>query len=92
MSAFHIRDRRRLKHLRRFVLNRDKYRCRKCGKAGMLEADHVKPVHDGGDPFDPANLQALCRSCHFAKTAKENSNPVPPDVREWRDLLLNRTL
>ncbi len=33
--------------------------------------DHIVPIKDGGARFDPANLQALCVSCHNAKTARE---------------------
>ncbi len=57
--------------LREQVFIRDGYRCVKCGRAGRLECDHVKPLkHGGGNTLD--NLQTLCRDCHFAKTAKEN--------------------
>lgn len=38
-----------------------------------LEVDHIKPVSEGGHPFDPANLQTLCSECHKEKTAQENS-------------------
>ena len=79
---------RRWRALRRRILNRDGWRCRECGKAGRLEVDHVKPVQDGGDWWDPANLQTLCRSpCHFAKTRRENAKPDPPDQAEWRKLI-----
>ena len=70
--------------LRRRILNRDGWRCRTCGKAGRLEVDHVIPVQAGGDWWDPANLQTLCRPCHFAKTATENANPDSPERAEWR--------
>ena len=33
-----------------------------------LYADHVVELRDGGQPFDLANGQALCGSCHQAKT------------------------
>jgi 5-methylcytosine-specific restriction endonuclease McrA len=39
-----------------------------------LEVDHITPVADGGHPFDPSNLQALCEDCHSEKTAQENSD------------------
>lgn len=38
-----------------------------------LEVDHITPVSEGGHPFDPANLQTLCRDCHKRKTALEAS-------------------
>ena len=46
-------------------------RCERCGREGTrLFADHVVELRDGGAPFDPANGQALCGSCHSAKTAR----------------------
>ena len=82
-------DSRRWALVRLKAMERDGWRCRSCGKAGRLEVDHVVPLARGGDPFNPANLQALCRSCHFAKTAAENreANPPAPEVQAWRDLV-----
>ena len=57
-----------------------------CGRAGRLECDHIKPLHRGGDPYDSANLQTLCRSCHVAKSAGENRRPDPERER-WRALV-----
>lgn len=62
-------DRRLPRHqwrrLRRAVLDRDAWRCRRCGGAGRLDVHHVVPVADGGTD-DPANLEAICRDCHVA--------------------------
>ncbi len=78
---------RRWKRLRRLILDRDGWRCQSCGKAGRLEVDHILALHFGGDFWDMGNLQALCRNCHFAKTARENSRRVraemPTHRREW---------
>ena len=49
-----------------------------------MEVDHVIPLDKGGDPWDPANLQALCRGCHVAKTAGENRRPPTPAEAAWR--------
>jgi len=35
----------------------------------LWEADHVKEITDGGDPFEVDNMQTLCVPCHRAKTA-----------------------
>ena len=78
---------RRWRILRRRILDRDGWRCVQCGKAGRLEVDHIKPIRDGGDWWDPANLQLLCRPDHFSKSAGENAKPVPADVAEWQTLL-----
>ena len=72
--------------LRREVFRRDAYRCRKCGRAGRLEADHIRPLNRGGAALDPENCQSLCRECHFRKTGAENSS-VTPEQRAWRVLL-----
>ena len=55
---------------RRETLKRDGFRCRKCGRAGRLEADHVVPLwRNGSNGLD--NMQALCRACHIRKTKDE---------------------
>ena len=49
--------------------------CAECEKAGRLtpatEVHHIVAVADGGSDRDE-NLQALCKSCHSRKTAKES--------------------
>ena len=90
MSRFHKGlDRRRLARFRRIVLERDGWRCRACGRAGKMEADHVIPIHKGGDPYDEENGQSLCRGCHIAKTRKENTKPSAARDR-WADLIAAR--
>ena len=79
-------DGQRWQLLRLRVFQRDGWRCRKCGRAGRLECDHVVPMHRGGDPYDPANLQTLCRTCHIEKTAGENTRP-DPERQAWRTLV-----
>ena len=88
MSLNHDRlPKRRWRALRKKALDRDGWRCVKCGRAGMLQVDHIKPMETGGAPWDLDNLQSLCRGCHIDKTAGENATPEPADVREWRELL-----
>ena len=43
--------------------------CAICGNEAA-EVDHIVPVRLGGTN-DESNLQALCKSCHSRKTAKE---------------------
>ena len=64
------------------VLDRDGWRCLKCGKPGR-EVDHIKPLKWGGEMFDPANCQTLCRGCHIAKTRSEQTKPNP-ERDAWR--------
>ena len=67
--------------LRRVVLDRDGWRCRVCGRAGILECDHRVPLVRGGtNSLD--NLQSLCKSCHIAKTRKENESPEKKKIRD----------
>ncbi|WP_419942792.1 HNH endonuclease [Candidatus Palauibacter sp.] len=82
--------RRRWRRLRLQILDRDGYRCGRCGRAGRLEVDHVTPIGAGGEPWDPANLQALCRGCHVAKTRAENARP-DPEREAWRHHLKARS-
>ncbi len=69
--------------IRARVFARDGYRCVKCGKAGRLECDHIRPVAHGGAQFDVENLRTLCRGCHVEITAKLNRRPDPPERAAW---------
>lgn len=77
----------RWKTMRMAILERDGFKCRSCGCAGRLEVDHVKPVRTHPDlSFDPANLQALCPSCHTRKTRLEcGHEPLPETRQDWRN-------
>ena len=68
------------------VLERDGWRCQTCGRAGRLEADHITPLDEGGDPWALDNLQALCVTCHKAKTTAERGESHP-EVEGWRSVL-----
>src|SRR5262245_40732128 len=61
--------------LRTRILERDHGICQPCQGAGRLtlasQVDHIKPKADGGTD-DEANLQAICKPCHDAKTAAES--------------------
>lgn len=89
MSRHHRRlHRKRWEAVRLEVLDRDGWRCRRCGAARRLEVDHVIPLHvdPRQDPYDPAGLQALCRRCHRDKSRGETEQPDP--VRDaWRALV-----
>ena len=62
----------RSKELRAATLKRDSYTCVTCGlvdKSGrLLEADHIVPLHKGGDDA-LGNMRTLCKSCHREATA-----------------------
>ena len=74
---------------RRAALDRDSWRCRGLWVGGPVGGGSLTPLEDGGAPYDPANLQTLCRGCHIHKTTDENRarRPVPPEVQRWRDLV-----
>ena len=52
---------RRWRNLRVWILSRN--RVCKCGRLTTM-VHHIHPIRDGGDPWEPANLQSLCRACH----------------------------
>lgn len=62
-------DERSWSAIRRFVFERDEYRCRHCGSWKELNVDHVHPRSRGGSD-DPENLQTLCGPCNRKKGAK----------------------
>ena len=49
--------------------------CAECDRHALVTpgevVDHVKELKDGGDPWDPDNLQTLCKECHAKKTGEE---------------------
>jgi 5-methylcytosine-specific restriction enzyme A len=75
--------------------------CARCGNAMTEIVDHIVPAAiaimqaqlSGRWPLDPwagyyllSNLQGLCRSCHFTKTAEDKRHIGPwPDVVEAED-------
>jgi 5-methylcytosine-specific restriction endonuclease McrA len=54
---------------RRFVLDRDRHRCRICGRPAT-DVDHIWPRRLGGSDH-PGNLQALCRRLDWAVGADD---------------------
>ena len=90
MSRNHTRlHARRWAAVRRFVFERDGWRCVECGRAGRLECDHVTPLErePGQDPYDPNGLQSLCRACHIEKTRRQNQRELTAGEVAWRELV-----
>ena len=85
-SALH---RNRWAIVRRYVFERDGWRCVECGRAGKLECGHITSLEcePRQDPYDVNGLQTLCRECHIAKTAKVNRCEPTPGELVWYDLV-----
>lgn len=49
--------------------------CEECQKRGLVVAarvvDHIVPINEGGERYDPRNFQALCDKCHNKKSGRE---------------------
>ena len=71
---------RQWRHVRRYVLDRDGWRCQRCGRPGALEVHHTD-----GDPShaDPARLTTYCRGCHIGAHAR----PLTPAEAAWKRLV-----
>lgn len=92
MSRFHAKlHRARWERVRLEALDRDNWRCRKCGRAARMEVDHIRPMHlfPGQDPYDVGGLQSLCKRCHRDKTRNETERRDPARDR-WRSLVADR--
>lgn len=61
--------------VRKICIRRASGLCENCLRKGIIvrgvDVDHIKPIAQGGEPFDVDNLQLLCKDCHKAKTANE---------------------
>ena len=89
-SRFHAQlSSRPWQRLRLKIFERDGWRCVKCGRPGRLECDHKIPLDQGGDPWNPANLQTLCRGCHIEKSRSEREPrfKADPERERWRALV-----
>ena len=64
--------------LKRFILKRDKYTCKKCGKnlqddcIPILEVHHIIPRHEAPElTYDKDNCITLCEECHTFVHSKD---------------------
>ena len=71
----------RWRELRDDQLNRQPF-CERCTHTRPAKiVHHITPIRDGGDPWDPANLESLCQKCHN----DHHRPPVDPEVQRWRE-------
>ena len=75
------------KRLRKEVLERDHFACRRCGEPAT-DVDHRMELIDGGPPYDLENLQALCAACHDAKTSESRYRRARYASRTWGRMAL----
>lgn len=64
--------------LRQMVLERDDYKCIKCGSDEILHCHHIKPV--SMDPIESADIDnciTLCKECHNKVHRKEGCKNEP---------------
>jgi len=64
----------RWRKYRRSIIERRGGMCAHCNATPLdmhIHLDHIKPLAQGGEPYDEENIQILCRECHGKKTAKE---------------------
>lgn len=57
------------KACRRFVFERDDYKCVHCGTTENIQVDHIVPLSKGGENTY-LNTQTLCRTCNCRKGAR----------------------
>ena len=78
------------KELRVQILNRDKFKCRMCGRSRdevSLHVDHIVPVAKGGTD-EISNLATLCSDCNIGKsdftfTDYSNMSLIPEDIEKY---------
>ena len=75
-----------LAQLRRRCLDRDDWRCVKCGSPRDLEMHHKVSLAAGGDPLALDNVLMLCAGCHIA-AHRGDYQPRDPERAAWRRLL-----
>jgi hypothetical protein len=67
--------------MRWFVLKRDNFSCKKCGRSPAkdpsveLHIDHIQPWSKGGET-ELVNLETLCQSCNLGKSNLVNENDL----------------
>ena len=64
----------RWRKVRLAALRRDDWKCQLCRGYGN-EADHIQPLHRGGEPYSLSNIRILCRGCHI-KISRRPRDPA----------------
>ncbi len=71
--------------IRRRILDRDRWRCTDCGRAGRLEIHHeISPLESPERAHEAGNLRTLCIDCHLDLHGRK----VPdPEVMAWQEFV-----
>ena len=75
------------RRLRLMVLERDGHLCQLRGPRCTMKAtevDHIVPLADGGDWYEPVNLRASCKPCNAGRMMRERVADVVPVRRPSR--------
>ncbi|MET8150241.1 HNH endonuclease signature motif containing protein [Actinoplanes sp. NPDC049668] len=68
------------------ILERDRWQCtiQGTGCTGRAEhVDHIHPLGQGGDKYDPANCRAACAWCNLSRPTHIVEQPAPRPVSSW---------
>ena len=75
----------RWERIRRRILERDRWRCTDCGRAGRLEIHHeISPLENPALAHDPGNLRTLCVDCHLNLHGRKAPDP---EVLAWQEFV-----
>jgi 5-methylcytosine-specific restriction protein A len=75
-------------HVRRIVLQRDRYLCQVRLEGCTIQADecdHIVPVADGGSWYDLSNLRASCRHCNRSLAGRRRQEKARRSYKPSRD-------
>lgn len=87
MSRHHkVYKRQAGRRMRNAVLERDGYKCTRCGRRDRLECDHIKPLAEGGTN-EPSNLRTLCRRCNLRTNAERQKQHHVVGQDDWEAAL-----
>ncbi len=67
------------KWMREQIMERDHFKCQKCGNQMWLQIDHIVPYSIIGR-HSIENLQILCKSCNMKKSNKYDGPLPAPDL------------
>ena len=70
-------NRRRWRETRLAALNRDGWRCGRCGAVGRLQVHHLQALEHGGAPFDLDNLALGVVTATYGNTGENLPGPTP---------------